>query len=118
METKIFVFDQNTEDMEKVKEFLESHNYMVVATDSIAATEEIVGNQEFDLYIIDIAQHGLQIFRNIRCKSKYRSMMVYTNNIAMKPMFELINLGIDGYIFKSDSNGEFLQQIHKILGDN
>jgi DNA-binding response OmpR family regulator len=117
MDKKVFLFDREPEDLERAKNALEADGYIVTTVSSFDEAKELFHKREkdFDIFILEIDHGGFALFRYIRSKNKYVSMMVRSNCNNPVIMGILINDGIDGYVYKEESDKEFITHVNRIV---
>ena len=75
---------------------------------------------EIDLIITDIdmpQMNGLELIERINCKYSEKYILVISMHNKPSIVTKCIDLGVNGYILKFDSNDTFIEAIEKIMND-
>lgn len=109
---KILVVDDDEEDLERIKRFLES-KYQVETALNGAEAVDLVENEVFDLILLDIKMPMLDgnellelIKENVKCKIAF---------VTIVPKGKNLYKNVDGYLEKPFTKTKLLNFVEKIL---
>jgi C4-dicarboxylate-specific signal transduction histidine kinase len=97
---KVLIIDQNSKDIEDIKECIDSSKFVIDDISSIKKSKELIYNQKFDVVILDIHNElSIDILKMLKLKESKTQTIVMSNNL--KDKFEdLLSLNIDFFIPK------------------
>ena len=115
---KVLIVDDNAEDLEKMKSLVESAGHEVVTASDGASALDALNEGGFDGILIDIKMptlSGYDLLRLMREKVNGKIKLAY---VSIVPKDEVDMDGIDGFIQKPFSDGEFLKKVNDCLEGN
>jgi DNA-binding NarL/FixJ family response regulator len=93
-------------------------NISVAATAEDGATVlELLGNNEFDICLLDISMpgtDGIELTRWIRQNKPHIKVIILTTHDETEIIAELVKLGASGYLFKSCTRTQLVEAIEKV----
>ena len=116
MSKRILVVDDDSEDLNTMKETLEKEGYEVVVATNGAQALDLLTADGFVLILIDIRMptlSGYDLLRLLREKVNHSSKMIY---VSVVPEKEVDLNDVDGFIQKPFSEESFIDTIKKIIG--
>jgi DNA-binding response OmpR family regulator len=113
---KILLLEDDYELAETIKELLKEENYEVIQTENGYDAEELMIEEEFDLYILDInvkGWNGLKLAKYIREEDDDTPIIFITAIKDINTIKEAYKLGICDYIKKPFDPEELLIRIEQ-----
>lgn len=102
---KILIIKADDETTESIKEDLETHGYEVDIASNGEVGLEIFEKNKYDLILLDLeAPKGMggELLRKIRQKDPFVYVLIYTNCAEFESIKALVDIGIDGYMNKTE----------------
>lgn len=102
-----------------IKSLLETQSEWVVCGEAVTGQEAVRKTAQLkpDVVVLDINMpelNGLEVSRQILKKAPETEILILTMDESPALMRELINLGVHGYVFKSDFGGDLIPAVEAL----
>ena len=116
--TRVLVVDDERYVREIVRRWLERVGYECTCVDSVAAANEVLQHNSFDVITSDISmpgQSGLELLRSVKEKYPETAVLMLTANADTRLAIQALTLGAYGYLLKPVEQEELLCQIERAI---
>ncbi|MFH1415877.1 MAG: HD domain-containing phosphohydrolase [Elusimicrobiota bacterium] len=115
---RILIVEDDPSAQEIAKEILEQAVYDVVVCDRGDLAEEMITNEEWDLFLFDImlpGKDGFQLLEIAKKHCKYTPVVIFTVLKDKEKRIKAYEMGVDDFINKPFDRWEFLARVRSLL---
>lgn len=117
---KILYVEDNLDTADAVKIMLSSAGFEIEAVHSGKECLEIIKNNDFDLYLLDVMlpdMSGWDIFEKLKGKKEGKFAFLSAIPVSTERMAELKKAGISDYVTKPFRKEDLINRVKAILGE-
>ena len=115
---RVLVVEDNKEILSNITLFLETRNYQVDCADNAMTAMHLIGNNQYDVIVLDImlpgGANGYDICRNMRQCNNTTPVIMLTAKDSIEERLQGFEMGADDYLIKPFSLQELEARINAV----